>query len=333
MLPIEYITQKFYQYAGFVKYKPGTHSYNGCCPSCREGTSWAKKKRLNYLPDRNIIHCFNCTRTWSPLNWIIESSGMTYQEVMDEASEYDFSPNELQEEKAFRPESSTLPFDSINLFDDQQVKYFIKNQVVLDALEFIRKRRIDSAINRPNALYISLKDFVHKNRLVIPFCDFRGKILWYQTRAIYKKDEQDRPKYMSKMNSEKSVFGLNKINEQLDYLFIFEGPLDSIFVQNGLSMAGLNMTSTQEEQMKRYSLYNKIWVLDNDMRTNKNVKDQAIRLLDRGERVFIWPDKFNGIKDLNELCVKVGKDSVKPEFFIDNSYEGSEGLNKLALLK
>lgn len=329
MLPQEYIIQKFYQYAGFVKFKPGTHTYNGGCPICREGKSWGKKKRLNYIPDKGIIHCFNCNKTWSPINWIIESSGMTYNEVIEESKDYDFNTFELDNSKPSRPESTTLPLDSINLFDRQQVEYYIDNPVVKDALDFIKSRRLDTAINRPNALYISLKDFVHKNRLVIPFCDFRGKIVWYQTRSIYKKDEITRPKYMSKLNSEKSVFGLDKINEQMDHIFIFEGPIDSMFVKNGVAMGGLNMNETQQEQMKRYVLYNKIWILDNDVKTNSNVKDQAIRLINQGERIFIWPDKFKDFKDLNELCCRVHRDSVKPEFFIENSYEGSIALGKL----
>lgn len=331
-IPTEYVIAKFYQYAGFVKYKKGSGVYNGACNICREGNSWGKKKRLNYIVNKGIIHCFNCNKTWSPINYIKESSGLSYEEIMKEASGYNFSTFDLQQntdQKFERPESSTLPLDSINLFDEQQINYYIKNKVVNDALIFIKNRRLDTAINRPKALYISLKDFIHKNRLVIPHYDHKGKILWYQSRAIYKKDEIDRPKYMSKLNSTRSVFGIDKINEQLDYLFIFEGAIDSMFVKNGLAMGGLSMSEIQEEQMKRYRLYQKIWVLDNQLDDNKDVKTQVTKLLECGERVFFWPKKFKGIKDINELCVKIRKDDIKPEFFVNNSYEGSIGLSKL----
>lgn len=330
MLPIEYITQKFYEYAGYPKYIKGSHIYRGGCNICKEGSSWQKKARLNYIPSKGIIHCHNCNKTWSPVSWIMESSGLTYAQVMEEASSYDFQSFEITDNsKPQRPESETLPVDSINLFDMQQVHYFIKNRVVMDAIDLIKQRKLDTAINRPNALYISLKDFIHKNRLVIPYCDFKGKIVWYQSRAIYKKDEIDRPKYLSKLNSEKSVYGLDKVNEQLDHLFIFEGPIDSMFVQNGIAMGGISMSDTQEQQMKRYRLYNKIWILDNELKENLDVRKQATKLLESGEKIFIWPKKFQGIKDINELCIKVHKDSIRPEFFIDNSYEGSEGLAKI----
>lgn len=331
LLPKDYIVQKFYQYAGFVRYKNTADVYNGSCNICREGKSWGKKKRLFYMPNKNLIFCHNCNRNWNPLNWIAESSGLTINQVLEESKSTNFSHIEYVEEKQIRPQSETLPVDSINLFDQQQTDYYINNPIVRDALLLIKNRRLDSAINKPPALYISLKDFIHKNRLIIPYYDYKGKIIWYQSRAIYKKDEIDRPKYLSKLNSEKAVFGINKINEQLDYLFIFEGPIDSMFVANGLAMGGITMTDLQKEQMNRYKLYQKIWILDNQLSENKDVKNEVIKLLENGERVFIWPKKYKGIKDINELCVKVNKDNIRPEFFITNSYESDVGLAKIQM--
>jgi hypothetical protein len=330
LIPSEYIIAKFYELAGFPKFKRGSGNYNGCCPSCREGKSWGKKRRLFYLPEKDLICCHNCNINWNPINWIMEQSGLSFHQVMEESKEYDFANFEVEDTKFVRPESDTLPEDSINLFDKQQLTFYADNQVVKDARAFIKKRRLDTAINRPDALYISLKDFIHKNRVVIPFYDYKGKIVWYQSRAIYKKDEIDRPKYMSKLNAERGVFGLNKINPQLDYLFIFEGPIDSMFVKNGLAMGGVVMSDLQHEQMNRFRLHQKIWVLDNEVKENKDVKYQVNKLLEHGERVFFWPRKYKGIKDINELCVKVGRDKIRPEFFIENSYSELEGLTKLS---
>ena len=102
-----------------------------------------------------------------------------------------------------------------------------------------------------------------------------------------------------------------------------------MFVNNGLAMGGIVMSDLQQEQMNRYRLYQKIWVLDNEVKENKDVKYQMDKLIDHGERVFIWPRKYKGIKDVNELCVKVGRDKIKPKFFIENSFEGLEAINQL----
>jgi len=328
-LPSEYVMSKFYELAGYAKYKKSSSTYQAGCPTCREGKSWRKKARLFYIPDKDLICCHNCNRNWSPINWIIELSGLTYQQVKEESSHYDFTTFEVQDTPYERPKSESLPTDSINLFDQQQVDYFVNDKVVRDARILIKDRRLDLAINKPKALYVSLNDYIHKNRLVIPFCDYKGKVVWYQTRSMSDKNDKNLPKYMSKLNSDRSVFGLERINEQLDYIFIFEGPIDSMFVNNGVAIAGISMSDYQEEQMKRYRLHQKIWVLDNQLKDNEDVRKQVNKLLEHGERVFLWPDKFKGIKDINELCIRVCKNSIKPEFFIENSYEGSEGLAKV----
>jgi hypothetical protein len=79
---------------------------------------------------------------------------------------------------------SSLPEDSINLFDPIQVSHYKDNGVVQKMMSYIKYRRLDTAINRPDAFYVSLKDFTHKNRLIIPFKDDNGKIIFYQSRKV-----------------------------------------------------------------------------------------------------------------------------------------------------
>jgi len=328
-LPTQYIIQMFYQYAGFPKYKKGTQVYNGCCPSCREGKSWGRKKRLYYMPKEDYLICHNCQRSWNPINWIMEQSGMAFHEVINESEQFDsdeFEVNEVTNKPIVKV--GTLPDDSINLFDKQQTNFYKDNKVVQDALKYITNRRLDTAVNRPRALYISLKDYVHKNRLCIPFYNSDGQITYYQTRALYKKDEIDKPKYLSKMHGEKAVFGMHNVDPELDHLFIFEGPIDSMFVKNGIAMAGISLSEKQEEELKPFIFHNKIWVLDNQL-DNKDVKKKLTQLVEQGEKVFIWPKKYKDFKDLNEICQKYKLDQISPKFFIDNSVDGVEALMKL----
>ena len=104
-LPNEYIVAKFYEFAGFPKHIKGSGDYRGSCPSCREGSSWGKKRRLNYIPDKNIIHCFNCNKTWTPINWIMERSGLEYNAVLEEAMDYNFFGEPLSDINFNRKES------------------------------------------------------------------------------------------------------------------------------------------------------------------------------------------------------------------------------------
>ena len=327
-LPYNLVEKYFNTYAGY----PKKHSdkLNGGCWHCHEGKSWGKKSRLWFLPEKNLIYCHNCNLSWSPINWIKQVSGLDYKQIFEESNGFDhFFSDETEE---FVPKvkfSQTLPIDSINLFDPIQVKYYGDEQVVQDALKIIKDRRLDTAVNHTE-LYVSLKDYVHKNRICIPFKDSDNKIRFFQTRAMYYYDTK-RAKYLSKANSEKTVFGLNNVDPNFEKLFITEGPIDSMFIEkNGISMAGLSISAHQKTLLSKYINFEKIWILDNQL-NNKEVLDNYNTLIEQGERVFIWPKRYNMFKDINELCCKFEKDQIKTNFFLENSHVGNKA--KLLMIK
>lgn len=236
------------------------------------------------------------------------------------------------------PKIDTLPEDSINLFDKIQVDYHINGvngNIIRETLEYIERRRLNTAINRPDALYISLKDKFQGNRLVIPFKDESGKIVFYQTRRIFGWD--DKPNYLSKPISDKTLYGIDKIYPNRDEIFLFEGPIDSFFVKNGIGVAGINtghlkLTVTQQKQMDLLRLYKKIWVLDSQW-LDKTSREKTLSLLEDGETVFIWPKRF-GIKykDFNEMCVDKELDEISPVFIKDNSTHGVSAVLKYKIM-
>ena len=327
-LPSGYIISKFYQYVGFPTFKKISNTYNGCCPSCREGKSWGKKKRLYYIVKNDYFYCQNCCKSWSTANWIMEQTGLSYKELIEDVKKSDYNINIVEEPIKPKKNTSvgTLPEDSINLFDKQQLEFYKNNQIIKDVLEFIKMRRLDTAINKPKNLFISLKDFVHKNRLCIPFYDINNKIKFYQTRTIYNNSEG--PKYLSKLNSEKTVYGINNINTELEYLFITEGPIDASFIKNGLAVGGISLTELQKKELEPYYLYNKVWILDNQL-DNKNVKNKMEELIQNNETVFIWPSELKQFKDINEVCQKFELDSISTNFILKNSFKGLEALVKI----
>lgn len=261
---------------------------------------------------------------------------MTDEEIFNEADISDTAVDLdiLETEEEVKKEYPTLPDDSINLFDENQVKFYENNPVVKVALSVIEQRRLRTALNAPDALYVSLKDVVHKNRLIIPFKDTSGKIIFYQSRKIL--DYDDKPSYISKPNSDKSIAGMDKIDSSFDYVFIFEGPIDSYFVKNGVGVAGISsgynrFTDVQEEQLEELRLFNKIWVLDSQW-IDKTAREKSLKLLEQGECVFIWPKEWGVYKDFNEMCVAQKINGVSPEFIKKNTYCGTEGVLKFKIL-
>ncbi len=103
-----------------------------------------------------------------------------------------------------------------------------------------------------------------------------------------------------------------------------------MFIQNGLGVCGLKLTDHQQKILQRYSLYTKIWILDNDAHQNKDVMNQYQKLIAEDERVFIWPKKYSAFKDVNEVCTKLSLNQIKTNFFIENSFKGQKALLKLS---
>ena len=82
VIPQDYIIEKFFQYAGYPKYKKITNVYEGGCPLCREGKSWGKKRRLYFVVKENYIYCHNCGWSGSPINWVQEVTGKNYIDII-----------------------------------------------------------------------------------------------------------------------------------------------------------------------------------------------------------------------------------------------------------
>lgn len=341
IIPQNYTIQKFYQYAGNPRFKKYTNIYEAGCPICREGTSWGKKRRCVYLVEKDLICCHNCGWFSKPLKWIQQVTGHTFSEIMNEVKEYDnvttTIPRAAEKENEKQPES-TLPKDTINLFDSSQLDYYHDNKIVNDALDIIKARRLDTAINRPEALYLSLNDPVHKNRIIIPFYDVSNNIIFYQSRTIYAKNSKY-PKYLSKIGGDKSLYNINKIDEDDEYIFVFEGPIDSFFIKNGTAVAGIQENShktfstLQEKQLSQFVFYKKIWVLDSQW-LDRASKIKTKKLLDSGESVFIWPEELGRkYKDINDYCIDSKLDTIDRQLILSNTSTGIKGNLQLSVVR
>ena len=260
-LPQSYIVNQIYVYCKRPYYNQFSKVYNFECPICHEGKSAGRKRRGYYLLEENRFFCHNCNKGWKEFDWVKLVTGLEAHQIIKEANEFDEPLENILAKESDGSEKArvpTLPHDSVNLCDPLQISYYSDNSVVKDCIQYIASRRLNTAINRPETFYVSLTDFVHKNRLCIPFYNEDKKIVFYQTRAIYKKDE-DPAKYLSKVGGDKTVYGIHNIDQSLDYLFIFEGPIDAMFVRNGLAVGGIHLSELQENQLDKFRLFKRIW--------------------------------------------------------------------------
>jgi len=327
VLPVDFIIQQFYLYAGSPRYNRLSKTYYGSCPTCREGNSWGKKRRLFYIEKKNLLYCHNCGLSMAPIRWIQTVSNKSYSEVLKEAECFvpELTQPDIFEKNATIINEEILPEDSINLRDSAQINFYKDNMYVKAALDALVKRRLTSAINKPDAFYISLKKGTHQNRLIIPFKDLNGKIVHYQSRTLIEDKRYPKPKYLSKTNSEKTLFGIDRVQNQNNHIFITEGPLDACFIRNGIAVAGITkrgnhlFTDRQKQQLKMFPQHELIWVLDNQM-LDETSKSKSLALVKQGCKVFIWPSELKKIKDMNDLCITYNLNKIPTSFILKNTF-------------
>lgn len=314
-LPEAYIIQKLFSFAHSPTYHKSSGQYNAGCPVCKEGRSNGKRKRLYFYTKTNSFYCFNCNKGWTALSWIKEAGRLTTSDIQHEILHgnyrVDLTSNIFNSRREYS--SQTLPLDSINLNDQTQLHHYADTDVVHTALNTIKERKIDIAINRPKAFYLSIKDFTHKNRLCIPFYNIHNEIVFYQTRSL----DGSNPKYLSKLNAEKSLYGINNIDQDIDYIFIFEGPIDAMFVKNGVAATGLRLTENQQKELNQFPFHKKIWVPDNQ-NTDEAAKQKTDELLLSKSSVFIWPPNIK-CKDFNDLAIMLNQDQISHKFILNNT--------------
>jgi len=329
----EFLIETFFSYCKRPIHKRYQNVFNAECPVCKEGKSTGRSRRLFYFPHKQYFYCHNCVKSWRPFEWIKEITGWTFPEIIKKNKQKEGTSQVTRHVSASAQakkivEIPDLPENSINLADKAQVDYFKDNKFVKLALECCEKRRLWTAINSSKRFYLSLEDRVHKNRLVIPFVSHNDKVTCYQTRAL---TENQFPKYLTKFG-EKELYGINKVEETVPYVFIFEGPIDSMFVKNGVAIASLAPTERQLQQLSNLIGYEQIWIFDND-KNNKQVQRKIEKYANEGKRIFIWPEQFLKFKDFNEICCSLELDEIPWKFVVKNSAKGDEARIKQKLSK
>ncbi len=147
-------------------------------------------------------------------------------------------------------------------------------------------------------------------RLLIPFRDEEGNIFAYQGRAFGK----EQPKYITiKLEDRSRVFGLDRIDKS-KHVYVVEGPLDSLFIDNCIAAVGTVREIPELEN-------NFTLVPDNEPR-NAEVVKQIKRHIDSGYNIVLWPDSMNW-KDINDMIIHGYTKSQIQEIITDNTFSGA----------
>ena len=93
--------------------------------------------------------------------------------------------------------------------------------------------------------------------------------------------------------NKQKVFGLDNINLQ-EHIYIVEGPIDSMFIDNCLAAGGADLTL-------RVSPDNVTYIFDNEPR-NKEIIKRMYDVVDKDYNLVVWPEDMRH-KDINDMIM------------------------------
>lgn len=305
------------------------YKVNFRCPICGDSEVSKTKARGWILEKDNkaVFYCFNCNGGMSFRKFLKQIDIGLYNDYIVDMKLELVGRQEVQSPidtivhkvPTFRKSNSPLlKIKKISQLDaDHPAKKYIENRRIPYAKHYklYYAPKFNAWVNTilPNKLDAKFDE----PRLVIPFINQSGNLLGFTGRSFKKTGLR----YLTIMLDEDApkLFGLDTIDFNKRY-YIVEGPIDSLFLDNSLAMAGADGNSDGLA-----NLNNAVFVYDNEPR-NKDICAAIEKILDKGHKVCIWPDKLVD-KDINDMILS----GLDPQSIIDNNtYSGLMGKLQLS---
>jgi len=308
--------------------KKNDYLFNFRCPHCGDSQKSKTKARAYLYRVKNdmFFKCHNCGQGQNLSNFIKFLDPKKYGEYLLERykgsapstpqPKFDFKPTKFKETNLLDNCTKIS-----NLKDDHPVKDYIKKRLI--PTEYYEKLYL---VNKFHNFANKVKPGIFKEkyehpRLIIPFFDVTGELFAFQGRAFGK----EQPKYITiKLDETKQkVYGLERVNFQ-KHVYIVEGPLDSLFLDNCLAAGGADLTLRMPNDQVTY-------IFDNEPRNQEIVK-RMYAVIENDYNVVIWPNHIQ-LKDVNEMIVS-GISVAEIKNIIDkNTFRKLEALEKLSYYK
>jgi len=317
---MDYIDNSYIRQAGLHldRFKDkGNNQFNFRCPVCGD-SHVSKSKARGWIYENKgkaWVHCFNCNYA-APFDKFLKQ----------------FFPNlysEYRIEKFGKPKKKetrvSLPKFKKPIFKTLGIPSLAKLPADHLAVKYVKSRQIPE--NKFSLLYHTetFKKFINnivpdkfpdvkkdEPRLIIPFYSKDGKLTYIQGRSYEPKAEI---RYITvKVVNDDKIYGLERIDETRD-IIVVEGPLDSLFLDNALAMAGSSVSDIKDIPKDKI-----IFAFDREPR-NKQIIQQMERYANNGYRVAVLSPMQEG-KDINDWVMNgINPKDIRNDI-INNSYSG-----------
>jgi hypothetical protein len=312
------------------------------CPYCGDSQKNKRKARgFLYTKGQDMFYkCHNCPESTNLSNFIkfidpglhLEYLRESFAEKGKEFRDYS-APAQVVEEKP-----------KVREYVEGELKcgtFISKLPETHYAWVYLKQRGIFSDFLLANDLMFTenMRDFIRENidpnlenvptdpHIVILIRNEKDKIVGCNGRSL--KPENPFSKYIkAKVNEDvKLVYGLERLSTS-EKIYVFEGEFNSMFVDNGIAVGGVN-NMLGIETFLGVNKESVVLVIDNDKR-NPEVVRSIEKAVDAGYEVVIFPGNIE-CGDVNDLVLEHKLDTDGLQKFLDeNTYSGLRAKLKLS---
>jgi len=321
-----YIDKKYINLvsSSLEKFKWKKDSLANCrCPMCGDSSrSKVKARGYFYLKGNDFFYrCHNCNYGTNLYNFLEKISPAYCREYALERwkngengnSNYKKPKIEIKFETKQKL-NKAFDFPTVASLDDDHVckKYVLKRRIPEKYHEILLY-----AEKFPTNISSKLEE--NDPRLFIPVYDEIGDLVSYQGRSL----TNSSIKYITQHLLEKNAwFGMSDLKD--GEVFVFEGPIDSMFIPNSVATLGMGNWSKIPEFLLGRKL---IYVLDNEPR-NKEVVKTMLDICNDKKNVCVWPEKIK-YKDVNEMILAGYTPNQIKKIILENTCSGPFCLFKI----
>ena len=283
----------------FHKKKIGLYTFR--CPLCGDSQKSKLKTRGHIYKQDNKYYfkCFNCGIATTFTNFVKQQFPSIY-------SRYYFETFKTQDTYYYNNRKEDKESDLYTLDQFSSLKHYLTSP---EAIAYVKERRLPE--NKLSSLYFcedvnllidQLPDTTYKKlaykspRIVFPLFNKENNLVGFICRAINKTDSARY--YNIKLNEENSlVYGQNIINSN-KRVYIVEGIMDSLFLDNALAACSSGFSSAINF-CKKYSI-NYVLLFDNE-KHNKQILNLMNNHINNNDPIVLFNDWAYRGKDINEM--------------------------------
>jgi len=296
------------------------NTYNCRCPICGDSQS-NKAKTRGYIYEKKgnmMYYCHNCGASMSLGSFIKTIDPNLFKEYTQEQFIEKYgSTGKLTTPK---PDITKIAIPHFIKFSPlKKLKKISQLDHMHPAKRYVDKRKIPSRLQYKLFYAPKFKQWVNtfvpgkfadeavdEPRLIIPFLDQQGNFFGLQGRAF----GPNNVRYITIIvdDTKPKIFGLDTVDTSKT-IYVTEGPIDSMFLDNAIAMAGADLDTSWLVNKDRL-----VMVYDNEPR-NKDIVKRIQNAVDKGFKVCIWPHDLPH-KDVNDMVMD-GMSSTEIKTMID----------------